>query len=164
ILNLGNGDSLIYGGFEADSLYFVRIKFYQYHLGVPVDKIWALFMEKDNRVYSLAGNLVKGIDISPIPDISENAAFTTALTGTGADTVMWGVAEMELELKENQEDSNATYFPEEGQLGYTWVSNSADSSDYVVAYKYKIACYSPGMTSYEVYVNAHTGVWIKNNS
>src|SRR5690606_8739720 len=53
ILNLGNGDSLIYGGFEADSLYFVRIKFYQYHLGVPVDKIWALFMEKDNRVYSL---------------------------------------------------------------------------------------------------------------
>src|SRR5690606_4534819 len=74
------------------------------------------------------------------------------------------VPEMESVLKENQKDSNATYSPEAGQLDYTWVSNSADSRDYVLAYKYKIACYSHVMTSYEVYVNAHTGVWIKNNS
>lgn len=163
VLNIGDDDILKYMGYTADTNnYHIVIKFKQYHAGILVDKVSVSFTEKDNRIHSIMGNLVKGITVPTLPSISANEALPIALASTGASKFMWEVEEEETDLKDNAADSTATYYPKPAELVYTWATEQQNGNDYHLAWRYEIHAFTPN-ESYEVYIDAISGVWIKTN-
>jgi hypothetical protein len=106
------------------------------------------------------GKIAENLNINVIPTLVENAA----LDAISADIYAWQDADWEAAIKLDANDETATYFPT-GKLIITplqW-NNNYTPSNFVLAWAFTIKALSPANTT-EIYINAHTGDIIKNQS
>ncbi len=166
VLNIGDMDSLGYEGYIADSISeFVTIRFKQFHRHIEVFNAVCNFTEKDNKVWSIMGNLVKGIsnNLPNIPTLDAVSALNVAIESVNASQFTWENDDEETLIKEINNDTSATNFPAPGTLVYVWGNNQQDSADYSLAWRFKIKTFLPYDVR-KVFINATNGDVISNTS
>ncbi len=95
-----------------------------------------------------------------VPSISEAMALQNALDHLGAIEYTWENEGWELDLQEDQEDPNATYFPT-GELHITnLIDEGILQENYKLAWRFDIMAIEPTL-HVAVYIDAHTGSFLK---
>ncbi len=160
---LGQHDSMILlrTNFE-DSLFMVHQRYSQYHKMISVENAEYSVHSESGYVSVAHGKLVEGLDIDTSGIISDAEALSYALAQFDA-MFAWQDTTWENELKEDEEDSTATYYPK-GHLVITQnISDKYIDSNYVLAYRFTIRTIVPD-DHIEVFVDANTGDIIRIHS
>ena len=155
---------------KKDELGYTRHLFQQTYKGIVIEGAQYKLHEKNERIFCANGYMVEGITCSTEPKISEATALKYALEHIGAKTYAWEIDYASL-VEEDDEDLRLYYketpayqYPK-GTLVLTRISDnvSMQAENFVLAYKFKILAMDPS-SSNAIYVNAHTGEIVKNNS
>lgn len=138
---------------SSDELGFTHEKYQQYYKGIKVDFGEYNVHLKENVVESMNGEFkrIKDIDISP--NISEELALQKAMAHTKARDFMWEDANMEKWIKQENSDSQATYYP---KAELVIVQNLYSNKAMCLAYKFDIFTNNPLSRNY-IYVSASDG-------
>lgn len=141
-------------GTENDELGMIHYRFRQLSAGVPiVNGIWIVHT-KDQMVVSMNGDLFDTLPNSKA-GLTESAALSLALSEIGATTYKWENAAEEAHLKSEQNDPNATYFPQ-GELVYINRDPSLNEVNLSLAWMFNIYAAEP-MSRREIYIDANAG-------
>ena len=143
---------------ESDQLGFTHEKFAQYYQGVRVEHADYTVHAKGGTVESISGDFEKISNLSTTPSLSASAALTRALAHVGAQKYMWQDLSEETGLKQDTNNSAASYYPQ-GEL--VIVRNELSSQlktkgQPVLAWKFNVYAQEPVSRAY-LYVDAHTG-------
>ena len=167
---LASNDSMRYvSSTKKDELGYIRHLFQQTYKGIEIEGAQYKLHEKDGRIFCANGYLVEKITCSIEPKISEATALKYALEHIRAKIYAWEIdynalfEEDEEELRYYKE-TPAYHYPK-GTLILTQISDSPSmrAENFVLAYKFEISSIEPS-SSTAIYVNAHIGEIIKNNS
>ena len=144
---------------EADPLGFVHEKFAQYYKGIKVEHAEYTVHARQGVVESMSGKFERVQNVKTEPAIKEQAALQRALRFVGGKKYMWEDAGEEATLREQENNSRASYKPQ-GEL--VIVENtqaepgSAEFEQPTLAWKFNIYSQQPVSRAY-VYVDAQTG-------
>ena len=154
-LRLGSNDGLTFIKTIQSTSTTRHHRYQQTYGGVPIDGAIFTFHEKDNLVKNANGGLIRGLNISTTPAISEAAALQAALLYTDAAQYAWESELYEDLAKQIEQDPNATLYPE-GELFIVDTGRKQQTADYRLAYKFDIFAIEPQSREY-VYVDAQNG-------
>ena len=143
---------------ETDFLGHQHYRYQQLINGVPVQLGTYIVHVKNGLVYAVNGNFYSNTNVASSVQLTENNALGEALNHVNAELYKWQIKKEEDHLKFEQEDPNATYYPE-GELVYINYKAKADGQ-LVLAYRFNIYSEQPHGRK-EVYVSANSGniVW-----
>jgi Zn-dependent metalloprotease len=144
-----------------DELGFTNYRYQQYYKGIKV--LYGEYMVHQQRngfVKSANGQLINGLNNGNTPSVSEKQALAAGMAFMKAKKFLWQNDELEKDLKRQQKNQNATYFPK-GELVYAPGSKSnnddLNAADYKLTWNFKIYTDDPDVTAKSVYVDAVTG-------
>jgi Zn-dependent metalloprotease len=140
---------------NTDNLGMTHYRYYQYQNDIKVDGAQLFIHITKEGEIRVNSRLVSGIEAAYQASLSESEALQKALDFIDADTYYWEIPAMEADLKEVQQDPNATYFPS-GELLYSSRRLVQDGSDYELQWVFDIYAKGEKKRNY-VYVNASTG-------
>lgn len=149
---------------EKDKLGFTHFRYQQFYKNVKV--LYGEFLvhqQSDGFVASANGRLIHGLQMNNTPALAENSALTNALQFMNAKKYLWQNSEMERELKRQEKNEQATYYPK-GELVYApdnWNATFV-GSDYRLAWHFKIYTDDLAVTAKSVFVDALTGKVIRS--
>ena len=146
---------------EVGKLGLTHYRYQQTINGVPVELSAFLAHVKDGLVISMNGEMFSNITVPGNASLSEDAALDRALNYIGATVYKWEIPEQEEELKYEQEDAMATYFPT-GEIVLINENGKVDGA-IKLAYKFNIYAQEP-FGRKEIYVDATNGtiLWEQN--
>ncbi|MBF9141572.1 M4 family metallopeptidase [Hymenobacter properus] len=157
-LALTNADQMRSTRVKTDALGYTHEKFAQYYQGIRVEHADYTVHAKGGAVESISGDFEKLTNFNTTPALSASAALTRALAHVGATKYMWQDVAEEAGLKQETNNSAATYYPQ-GELvivrnGLT--TNASEKGQPVLAWKFNIYAQEP-VSRALIYVDAHTG-------
>jgi Zn-dependent metalloprotease len=141
---------------ETDQLGFIHIKFQQVANSIPFELNYVSVHLINGKVKSLNGNLISQFPSVVTVVTPEKSALQSALQSVNAQTYKWDIPEEELFIKEDTQDSTATFYPK-GELVYLQTKNET-----VLAYKFNIYANQP-VSRADYYVDASMGKVIFKN-
>jgi Zn-dependent metalloprotease len=107
---------------------------------------------KDGNIESVNGNFLKIKELDINPKVDPKKALMKALKIVNAKLYAWESSEMEKWIKEDENDENATFYPEAELV----IWNSYGKDKISLAYKFNIYSLDPPNREF-VFINAHTG-------
>lgn len=145
---------------EKDLLGFVHYRFQQTINNIPVKLGMYIVHTKNGKIISMNGELFSPIN-SNNHSLSETIALSKALSFVNASKYKWEIPSEETHLKWEQNNPNATYFPE-GKLVYI-NKDGKIKNELKLAYSFNIYAQEP-LSRQEIYVDANTGeiLWSEN--
>src|SRR5690606_10243737 len=146
---------------EEDELGFKHYRYQQTINGIPVKLGMYIAHTKNGMIHSMNGELFDNINAVSNANIAESTALFKALNHIGADLYKWEIPEAEAHLKWEQNDPNATYYPQ-GEL--TYINDGAiPNNELRLTYMFNVYAQTP-LSRKEIYVDAQTGaiVWEEN--
>ena len=157
-LLLTNADQMRRARVETDPLGFTHEKFAQYYEGIRVEHADYTVHAKGGTVESISGDFEKIADVNTTPSVSASAALNRVLAFVGARKYMWQDLDEETGLKQDTNNSAASYYPQ-GEL--VIVRNELGRQPQVkgrlvLAWKFNVYAQEPVSRAY-LYVDAHTG-------
>lgn len=161
--NLSNSDSkfgLNLLSEEKDLLGFVHYRFQQTINNIPVKLGMYIVHTKNGKIISMNGELFSPSN-SNNHSLSETIALSKALSFVNASKYKWEIPSEETHLKWEQNNPNATYFPE-GKLVFI-NKDGKIKNELKLAYSFNIYAQEP-LSRQEIYVDANTGevLWSEN--
>jgi Zn-dependent metalloprotease len=97
-----------------DDIGFTHYRYQQYYKNYQVVYgEYIVHQQPDGFVNVANGRLITGLKAGNIPTIAEKQALDAALQFMGARKYLWQNPELEKDLKRQQNNDNATYFPKE---------------------------------------------------
>ena len=127
----------------------------QYYKGIQILGAQYVLHEKNGAVWYANGHLIHRLDMDVNPAISEESALTAALTHIGADIYMWENLNNEAFLKKEQNDPNASFYPQ-GELKLTSGRGDLSGKTMRLVYRFDIYAEQPLSRNW-VDVDAKTG-------
>ncbi len=156
---LSDDDKMTITKVKKDDIGFSHYKYQQYYKNhVVLYGEYIIHQQPDGFVKSGNGRLITGLNLANTPSIAEKPALDAALHFMNAGKYLWQNTAMEKELKRQQNDQNATYYPK-GELAYApnnW-NATFKPSDYRLAWHFKIYTDGADVMAKDVYVDAITG-------
>ena len=145
----------------TDQAGHVHTRYQQNYKGIPILDAIFITHAKDNKIYSINGNIYKTLNIKNNLIISNEAALKNALDFVNAERYKWEMPEEEALLKRHTNDPAATYFPK-GEL--TIIPDLANNNynDLYYTYCFNIYADKPLVRS-DFYIDASTGKMIYEN-
>ena len=140
-------------------------KINQIHNGLEVEAAQlSIHYDKEGNVKLMHGKLAKKLP-TEAPKLSEQQALNKALSAVNSEKYAWQAPEWEEGIKKDLEDPKATYYPK-GQLIYARIKPDDDftSTNFALAYRFKIYSLKPERKQEEVFVDAKTGQIIKKRN
>ncbi len=161
---LSNDDQMKIQRTQDDNIGYKHYRYQQYYKNRKV--IYGEFIVHQNNrgvVQSANGRLITHLDLSDATSLNEAQALKSALHFMNAPKYLWQNPEMEKELKRQEKNENATYYPK-GELVYVPGTNDAkyDPQLYHLAWKFEVRTDGTDVMSKAVYVDANTGNVIHN--
>jgi bacillolysin len=156
---LSDDDKMTITKIKKDDIGFSHFKYQQYYKShIVLYGEYIIHQQPDGFVKSGNGRLITGLNLASTPSIAEKPALDAALHFMNAGKYLWQNAAMEKELKRQQNDQNATYYPK-GELVYAPNNWNADfkPSDYRLTWHFKIYTDGSDVMAKDVYVDAITG-------
>ncbi len=147
---------------EKDEFGFNHFRYQQYYKNLKV--VYGEFIvhqQPDGFVKSANGRLITGLNQAVTPALNEEQALQLALNFMNAKKYLWQNPEMEGDLKRQEKDNNASYFPV-GELVFSPNNYEATfgAQDYSLAWNFRIYTDDPEVTAKSVYVDAKSGTII----
>lgn len=155
IWQLTESDHLSVESAEMDDLGWSHYKVFQTHKDVPVEFSQYLLHEREGSILKANGHLVGNLNVTTTPTLSDAEALKILLDHNNALKYSWEDEFMEQMLKDNLQDSLATYCPK-GELVIVSPNFDTNPENYQLAYKIDLFSIEPYDRNY-YYVNAHTG-------
>lgn len=161
-LTLGANDEMRLYKKEKDNIGMTHYQYQQFYRGYKIISGEFFLHEKNGRLFLANGNMIKGLNINQVINISTTTALQKALQFLPAIKYAWEIPELENNYKEILHDKNATYKPV-GEL--VWVSNYATSNEknaakFELAYMFNI--YTAAMDGKRIFISASNGSVIQS--
>jgi bacillolysin len=161
-LGLGANDEMRLYKTETDKIGFTHSLYVQYFKGYKIFFGEFILHEKEGRLISGNGRMIKGLKKSPIISITNEVALQSALRFLPSEKYAWEIPQLETMYKEILHNPAATYKPV-GEL--VWVSTDKNDdlknvANYEMAYVFDI--YPASLYGKKIFVNAVTGNVIKS--
>ena len=162
--NLSANDQMQIKRTTTDDLGFTHYRYQQYYKGVVVEPSQYIVHARNGYAEKANGVLITGLNLQVSPSVLEPTALQFALAHVNATTYSWQDSTATAYLRQIKNDPTATYYPT-GQLMITCIQNANPNllTSYVLAYKFDINSSVPSDAK-SVYVNAHTGIIVKEVS
>ncbi len=146
----------------SDQIGITHYRYQQTLNGIPVEGTMYIVHVKNNKIVSMNGTLFSKLNGSASPSLNEPTALTKALDYMKASVYRWQQPQMEQQLKLQNHDANATWYPK-GELMYAPVNGNFKAENYRLTYRFDVYAAKPLRREY-VYVDASTGeiVYTKN--
>ena len=157
-LGLTSADQLRPVRVETDQLGFTHEKFAQFYQGIPVEHASYTVHAKGGTVESISGDFEKIAHLNTTPALSASVALKRALAHVGAQKYMWQDLSEESSLKQETNNSAASYYPQ-GELVIVrneLARNESMKGQRVLAWKFNVYAQEPVSRAY-VYVDARSG-------
>jgi Zn-dependent metalloprotease len=145
---------------HTDELGVVHRYYEQYYRGIRVKGGIYIVHGKGNSISIMNGNFISLNGIVTSPQISEKAAFESALKSIGAKKYRWELPAEENELKQRTNNSTATYLPKASLI---ICRQNINGNQYRLAYEFDIAAVEPHFAA-TIYIDAHTADVIREES
>jgi len=155
-LNLGDDDALKIKSEYVDNLGIKHVVTQQTYKNIVVEGATFLIHEKNNIVETANGHLIKNLNISVVPKISQNVAFEKAIKHFDVIEYAWENETYEWMLKQSKQNGDASFYP----IGELVVFNpefNQSSNSYKLAYKFDVFAVDP-LFRKSIYVDANTGI------
>ena len=161
--DLSDNDQMKVAKTVKDEIGFNHYKYQQYYKNLKV--VFGEYIVHQNAegfVQSANGRLISGLNLGSNASLSEKQALESALGFMKARKYLWQNPEMEKQLKSQEKNERATYYPK-GELLYapTKISNAV-ATDYKLAWHFKVYTDDPNVMAKSVYVDAITGAVINH--
>lgn len=154
-IGLSNNDQLKLYKKEKDLYGFTHYRYKQYNNGVEVSGAQYLIHEKNQRVVSSNGKIVRDITATNIPAITPSISIQKAINFIDAQQYMWESEEQQQLLKYIKGDVNASYYPKT-ELVYFDKYFTQVGANYKLVYRIEIHAQQP-LVRKDVFVDAQTG-------
>ena len=157
-LALTTNDQMRRARVETDPLGFTHEKFAQYYQGIRVEHADYTVHAKGGTAESISGDFEKISELNITPSLSASAALSRALAFVGAQKYMWQDLDEETGLKQETNNSAASYYPQ-GELVIVRPElgrRQAAPNPLVLAWKFNVYAQEPVSRAY-LYVDARTG-------
>lgn len=164
VLDLQEGETLVYQATQMDDLGYLHHRYQFAYKGIPVEGAIYVFHEEGGILSHVNGYHPRHnhhkfntwpSNIQSVKNLGRNAALNHALNHINAKRYAWEDPQVEVWLKEQRHDKDASFLPR-GELLL-----ALDRHDqYRLAYRFEIMSLEP-MTRQEVYIEAQTGDFIK---
>ncbi len=144
---------------ETDQIGFNHFRYQQFYKNIKVVYgEFAVHQQPDGFVKSANGRLITGLNQASIPALNEEQALQLALQFMNAKKYLWQNSAMENELKRQEKNADATYYPK-GELVYAPSNYEATflAADYKLAWNFKIYTDDLTVMPKSLYVDALTG-------
>ena len=114
--------------------------------------------QADGFVKSANGRLITGLNLTGNPSLNQEQALSSALKFMNAKKYLWQNPAMESELKRQERNEKATYFPK-GELVYAPNNHNTTflAADYRLTWNFKIYTDDRDVPAKTVFVDAVTG-------
>ncbi len=155
-MGLGRDDKMVVTSDITDELGLTHVKYKQEYKGIPVDGGEYIVHIKGCEEYLASGEIVENLQLEPNPRISKSQALILALEATNSRSFAWENEEWETELKEEEENSKATYLPEPTMVITAPLASERGERIYNLAYRYLIQLVNPNQVL-QVDINALDG-------
>jgi len=142
---LTNADKMILFNTAKDDLGFIHKSYQHYYRGIKVEGSKYMIDEKNGKITSTGGRIIRLPELSITPSISSERAFEKAKEYVGTEKYIW--------------DDNKTKIPK-GELVIDPLNKNFDGNQFNLCWHFSINSLKP-FKSVEIYINAHTG---KENS
>lgn len=154
LFNLNENYNILLINTLTDELGFEHFRYQVTYNKIPVLGSVLIFHTKQNKLYSLNGELFKINDKQNQQQLPEKNCLDKAIETIGAKSYKWQFEEEEEFLKNVKQDPNATWYPK-GELVYCPLEMDFDKNDFKLTYKFKIYSDEP-LTGENIYINAIT--------
>ena len=162
ILGLTDKDELQILSQNTDEQGIIHIRAQQFYNNIPIEGAHYLIHQHPIKGTAMNGLLIKNLNLKTIPTINEADALNQTLATIKSTKYAWQDQKEELLLQQTTHNEAATYYPK-GELMIVGLTPNSNSSTYQLAYRFDIYSIEP-MQRYYVYINAHTGQFIKKQS
>ena len=152
---LDTNNKLIQKSKKSDELGWTHYRMQQTYKTIPIEGADYIMHERNGLVEKSNGTLVKNLNQSIVPSISDAKALQLLLTSIAATKYAWEDEPMEEMLKDIKQDSKASYCPK-GELVFVSPDFRGNASEQKLAYKFDVFSIEPYDRNY-YYVDAHTG-------
>lgn len=139
----------------TDRLGYVHFRYQQYIKGYPVEFSIYLVHVKNGKIYSMNGFVPDQINLITQFEITENEALNKAKEYIGADVYQWELPSLEMHLKKETSNPNASYYPKAEKVIIPAKGNISEKQ-FHSAYKFDIYAHKPLSRRY-IYIDASTG-------
>ena len=158
-LDLSDNDEMRIVKIKKDEIGFNHYRYQQYYKGIPVlYSEYNIHQQPNGFLRSANGRFITGLKAPSVASVSEQQALAAALQFMHAGKYLWQNVDMEKELKRQEKNENATYFPK-GELMYApdnWDAGFKPS-DYRLTWHFKVYTNDQKVMSKNVYVDAKSG-------
>lgn len=162
---LSNDDLMTLFKTKKDEIGYTHYRYNQYYKNHRVVfGEYIIHEQPDGTIRVANGRLITGLKLGNNAIVSEKQALDNALNFMHAGKYLWQNAEMEKELKRQQNNPQATYYPK-GELVYApgKYDGNFNSADYRLAWYFKIYTDKSNVPAKDVYADALTGKVIFSN-
>ena len=140
---------------QKDQKNEIHYRYNQTYDGIPIYGNTFIVHTRNNKVYSLNGNIISSLDIGSSAGLSEQAVLAYALGAINATIYKWQMLGEEALLKKSTNNNEATYYPK-GELVFVPEKGNFKSQEYRLAYRFDIYADKPLKRVY-IFVDANTG-------
>jgi Zn-dependent metalloprotease len=155
-LGLTERDELVLYRTDTDALGFTHHRYQQYHQGVHVDGGELLVHEKDGRVRTLNGKLVRGLQADVRASVPAGDALERALQHVPAQRYLWESPHAEAMLRRIKNDPTSTFKPQP-ELVLVAPGFTHDPADFQIAWRLIVHTMQPAETRKEIFISALDG-------
>lgn len=155
---LSDNDQMMLKKTEKDDIGFTHYRYQQYYKNYRVlYGEYIVHQQSDGFVTSANGRLITGLKLNNSVAITEKEALETALKFMSAAKYLWQNNAMEKELKRQQKNENATYYPK-GEMVYAPDENNENFNalGYHLTWCFKIYPDGGSVKAKNVYVDVLT--------
>ena len=156
---LSDNDQITVNKIKKDELGYTHFRYQQYYNKHKVIYgEYIVHQQPDSLVRSANGRLITGLKLASTPSVSEKQALDAALRFMNAGKYLWQNADMEKQLKKEENNPSATYYPK-GELVYApdKFDGRFNPADYKLAWFFKIYPDQSEVKAKNVYIDALTG-------
>ncbi len=153
--NLSKDDNMKLVDEGADSV-FNYYKFKRFYKDIQVEGAGFTLRYRGDNLELAAGQITEPIDIDVINVIKHDFALENALKYFKAEKYAWEDDNWEKIIKEDKKDPTATWYPKDRKIIV-----KLQDKDFVLAYVFDILAIAPATKHSAIYLNAHTGDFIK---
>lgn len=140
-----------------DDIGFTHINYQQHYKGILIDgESVNVHTNKEGETYAATGRILKGISVETNPKLTAQEAIDIALKFVNAKEYMWQNTYWENELKQKNNDPNATYYPSPTLVVKEKRNYSQGLGIFNLAYRIDIDSSSPHY-SQRIFVDALSG-------
>jgi Zn-dependent metalloprotease len=146
---------------EEGSLGMTHYRYQQTINDIPVELSGFIAHVRNGKIISVNGTLFSDVEVASNASLSESNALNYALSYINADIYKWQIDSEEKQLKEETDNSDATYFPK-GEI--VWINDGGlVEAPMKLVYKFNIYAQKP-FSRRELFIDASNGqvIWEQN--